>query len=342
MVDWVVQPPSHWLYQMANAFLLLSYLSPNLLALRLLLAGGCLCFALWGLLVLAVSVDTVVWNAFFCLVNLVQAGLLVYSMRPVQLDAPLEAVYAHFFNKEGLRMTRGDFRRLTHRQAYVKALEAGDTFALPGHTATALSLLLSGRMGVYQVGEDGSSALLHELTAMEFIDSPEYVARHTARGAAFNVAIRALDSERPPPAETQLSSASLSATPAASSASFAMPSSSACTVLVLPYTSLARTFAAAPHIRSVVDAVVSRDVTHKLFATGEALRGMTKLTATMRARQEEADAEAEAAETDKQPADDAEEVKAFADDRASPRKVASARGAGRPPLASPLLVKHIA
>ena len=124
----VVQAPSHWLYQLANAFLLLSYISPNLLALRLLLAAGCVCFALWGVFVLAISVDTLVWNAFFAVVNLTQAGILIYHRRPIQLDPQLEAVYQHFFSKDGLRMSRRDFKSLTQK-AYVKALEAGDKFA---------------------------------------------------------------------------------------------------------------------------------------------------------------------------------------------------------------------
>ena len=130
MGDYVVQPPSHWLYQLANAFLLISYLTPNLLLLRILLAAGCLCFALWGLLVLAVSIDTVVWNAFFCLVNLTHAAILLARLRPLPLPPHLEAVYRHFFSQQGLTMSRSDFHVLTHKNTYVKALEAGDTFAL--------------------------------------------------------------------------------------------------------------------------------------------------------------------------------------------------------------------
>ena len=173
----MVQPPSHWLYQLANAFLLVSYLSPNLLALRLLLAGGCICFALWGFFVLAISIDTVVWNSFFALVNLTQAAILLHHRRPIQLDPQLEVVYQHFFGKDGLLMSRRDFKALTYKKSFVKALEAGDTFAqrqhhltaspIPsnqppltmspprvlspaGQTSTQLSLLISGRMAVYQ------------------------------------------------------------------------------------------------------------------------------------------------------------------------------------------------
>ena len=130
MTTYVIQPPSHWLYHLANIFLLISYLSPNLLALRLLLAAGCLCFALWGALVLAISIDTTVYNAFFCLINLAQAGWLVYGMRPVRLGEELEAVWRALFDgKDGLVMSRRDWKTLTDKEVYVRDMEADERFA---------------------------------------------------------------------------------------------------------------------------------------------------------------------------------------------------------------------
>ena len=38
MSDWQISPPQHVLFQLANVFLMLSYLTTRLLALRLLLA----------------------------------------------------------------------------------------------------------------------------------------------------------------------------------------------------------------------------------------------------------------------------------------------------------------
>jgi len=54
--------PQHWLFQLANVFLFLSYVIPSILALRLLLACAGLSFLLWGWLVLPFSIDTVIWN----------------------------------------------------------------------------------------------------------------------------------------------------------------------------------------------------------------------------------------------------------------------------------------
>lgn len=51
---------NHWLFQLANVFLFLSYLVPDLLFLRVALALAGISFVLWGALILK-TVDTVVW-----------------------------------------------------------------------------------------------------------------------------------------------------------------------------------------------------------------------------------------------------------------------------------------
>ena len=130
MFTYVIQPPSHWLYHLANIFLLFSYLSPNLLVLRILLAAGCLCFALWGLLVLDISIDTTVYNGFFFLINTAHALYLAYQLKPVRLDSELEAVWkAMFDGKDGLVMSRRDWKRLTAKDVYVRGMEATERFA---------------------------------------------------------------------------------------------------------------------------------------------------------------------------------------------------------------------
>jgi len=66
---------------------------PNILILRLVLALASLCFALWGGIVLNISVDTVVWNLVFVVINLVHSGLLLYKMRPIKLKPDLDKAY---------------------------------------------------------------------------------------------------------------------------------------------------------------------------------------------------------------------------------------------------------
>ena len=137
---------------------------------------------------------------------------------------------------------------------------------------------------------DGHEVLLHELHAMEWIDSPEYVARQTPRGATFQVRIRAL----PAIHDTLPSHRSDTANPALASSSLTMSSVvgvDACRVLVLPYSALERVYGKLPHLRGAIDCVVARDVVHKLFATGEAVRGVQKLSATISEHVQRADTE---------------------------------------------------
>ena len=81
-------PPNHWLFQCANAFLLLSYLTRNMLQLRLTLSLASVCFSLWGALVLNFALDTVVWNFVLLCINLYQASVIIYAERPVRFDRP--------------------------------------------------------------------------------------------------------------------------------------------------------------------------------------------------------------------------------------------------------------
>ena len=112
---------------------------------------------------------------------------------------------------------------------------------------------------------------------MSFIDSPEYIARHTARGAVFTVRVIALPPPLPPsspPPALLPSSSSLPLPPPLT------PSTTACTILSFPYSHLTSP-PTHPHLLSTLDALVSRDVTDKLFTTGEVVRGLVKLRAMM-------------------------------------------------------------
>eukprot|EP00048_Salpingoeca_helianthica_P000317 m.40786 g.40786 ORF g.40786 m.40786 type:complete len:110 (-) comp10395_c1_seq1:454-783(-) len=79
-------PPNHWLFQLANASLFLSYISYDLLFLRLVLAVAALLFLLWGALVLDYSLDTILWNLVFLVINLTFAVRIAYSRRPISFE----------------------------------------------------------------------------------------------------------------------------------------------------------------------------------------------------------------------------------------------------------------
>lgn len=88
-------PINHIYFQLANGFLLLSYLAPagiyGLIYLRGMLAIGSAFFSIWGWLILC-AFDTFAWNALFTIINVVHGIVLVFSLRPVRFDKQVEEV----------------------------------------------------------------------------------------------------------------------------------------------------------------------------------------------------------------------------------------------------------
>ena len=80
--------PGHFLFQLANVFLLLSYLGYDVLFLRVVLGAGSLCFVLWAVFVLEVALDTALWNTAFLIINAVYAAQIAYSRRPITFERP--------------------------------------------------------------------------------------------------------------------------------------------------------------------------------------------------------------------------------------------------------------
>ena len=145
----------HWLFQLANTFLFLSYASRDLLMLRIVLMLAGFCFVMWGSLVLSkVAIDTVIWNAIFCLINAVRASELAWQRRPIKFDREEhEIVYAQVFEPVGI--SRLNFKLLI-ANSLLRTLRAGSTFIEAGNEATNLTLII--RYDGHPLGTQGWSA----------------------------------------------------------------------------------------------------------------------------------------------------------------------------------------
>lgn len=164
-------PTNHIMFQMANAFLFLSYLAPTgihgLLYLRACLMMGCLFFALWGWVVLC-ALDTLIWNACFTVINLVHIIIILYMLRPVKFSPELEMVYSNLFRP--LRVSRHQFKRAIQCMREIQILKPRDPYCVEKVTKVdRLSLVLSGRLVVSQNGRT-----LHIVDSHQFLDSPEW------------------------------------------------------------------------------------------------------------------------------------------------------------------------
>ena len=139
-------PANNFLFQIANVWLVLSYLCPptlnGLIYLRLSLGLAGLFLSLWGWLVLCAP-DTFVWNLLFFVGNFLHLGYIMFSRRTKTFAHDMEILYYKIF--EPINTPRHQFRYLT-KDFDTKCLKTGEIWALDCVTQLKnLSVLLTGR-----------------------------------------------------------------------------------------------------------------------------------------------------------------------------------------------------
>lgn len=166
-------PANHWLFQLANASLFFSFISYDLLVLRVVLAVAALFFMLWGALILDYSLDTILWNAVFFLINLTFAVRIAYSRRPIHFDRiEHERLYKVLFAQTG--MPRLDFKELC-KLGHLKKAPRMRPILEEEQEMNFLSLVCSGSLEVRKRNrKTGEQVVLNELHDFEFLESPEW------------------------------------------------------------------------------------------------------------------------------------------------------------------------
>lgn len=162
-------PTNNWKFQVANSFLLLSYVGSDLLWLRVILATACAWYMIWAATFPPMMLmDTFLWNFVMMLINSRHAVLIFYSQRPLTFDVLHETLYKNLF--EGLT-TRDQFLRLT-KTALIRDLGPGRKYCEFGDTCTSLACVISGSFIVYAKDKTSPTATI---TEFEFLDSPEWL-----------------------------------------------------------------------------------------------------------------------------------------------------------------------
>ncbi len=239
-------PPNHLLFQLANIFLLLSYLSTNsiygVLYLRSCLAIGSVFFGLWGWLVLCAA-DTLLWNTIFTVVNGLHIVSIVWKLHPfIRFPHDVEMVFRDLF--QPLRVSRHSFKKIYLCTREIQTLKSKDVYAIEGRTPVdKLSLLLSGRVSVIRGGQT-----LHIIDSHQFLDSPEWfgVGSHET----YQVSIIALEESR---------------------------------LLVWNRDKLKLTISNDNYLQSVLDNILGRDVVKKLLLVTDSM-GNQQLSASERSK----------------------------------------------------------
>jgi len=95
----LIKPANHALWYVAQILLGGSFVIPDLLALRLCLAAGFFFLCVWSFHILDISLDSGLFAAIYCVINLTQAGFILYSRRDVKFDKDREEIYTLYFDK---------------------------------------------------------------------------------------------------------------------------------------------------------------------------------------------------------------------------------------------------
>jgi len=164
-------PPQHWLFQVANFCLFMSYIMFNILYLRILLATASFFFVLWCILVLQVSLDGTLWNFVFLIINIGHVTKMLYDKRPLKFDEDKEFIWEHVFY-ENIRLDRHTYARLTST-CEISNFEKDEYYAHDGDLVTRLSVLIQGNMEVI-ISKDNKYDNTMILRPLDFVDSPEW------------------------------------------------------------------------------------------------------------------------------------------------------------------------
>eukprot|EP00742_Colponemidia_sp_Colp-10_P004889 GILJ01005222.1.p1 GENE.GILJ01005222.1~~GILJ01005222.1.p1 ORF type:complete len:290 (+),score=38.22 GILJ01005222.1:81-872(+) len=167
----VILPANDAIYQIAQCFLLLSYVQVNILFLRVVLCFGSLFFAIWcGVSLPGISVDGVVYNVIFGFINFVQAIFLAREMLPIKFTPEQQQMYKTLF---GSFLTPYQFKLLLNHGRRRKIRKLNSVLSQEGNPFSMIALVVEkDPTAVFIVEKDGVK--LNELSLYNWIGMPEY------------------------------------------------------------------------------------------------------------------------------------------------------------------------
>ncbi|KPI97935.1 Blood vessel epicardial substance [Papilio xuthus] len=224
------------LFQAANLCFALAFFVPkhfkqSILVLRALAAAGAVLMAMWAGAEVCAP-DILAWSLAVLLVNSVHSVFLIIRFLPPALSLELTDLYLKLFKP--LKVSKKHFQELT-REARLMRLEAGEAYALEDVTPAdeRLSILLKGKMRV-----SCDETHLHYIQPYQFVDSPEWEANREQSDDVFQVSVVAEE---------------------------------VCTCVCWPRMRLERVLRHRPALKVVLDCLIGKDITHKLYSVSEGL-----------------------------------------------------------------------
>ncbi|XP_015601976.1 blood vessel epicardial substance [Cephus cinctus] len=229
----------HKLFQAANLFFAAAFIVPrsfkaSVLALRTFLTAGFMLAALWAGITIC-ALDAMLWCLALGLLNGIHSLILACRFLPPALSPELAELYLKLFKP--YRVSKKHFQELA-KEARILKLDPGQTYATEGVTPAdeRLSILLRGKL---KVTCDGTH--LHYVRAYQFVDSPEWEATHENIDDVFQVTVRAEESS---------------------------------TYICWTRLKLLRVLRHRPLLKVVLNTLIGKDITSKLYALNEQLAGV--------------------------------------------------------------------
>ncbi|XP_073951380.1 LOW QUALITY PROTEIN: popeye domain-containing protein 1-like [Choristoneura fumiferana] len=240
-------PDNHWfcakwtnaqqdLFQAANLCFAIAFLAPksfkqSILVLRALAATGAVLMGMWAGAEVCAP-DVLAWSLALLLVNSIHTVFLIIRFLPPVLSLELTELYLKLFKP--LKVNKKHFQELT-REARVMRLDPGEAYAVEDVTPAdeRLSILLKGKMRV-----SCDETHLHYIQPYQFIDSPEWEANREQSDDVFQVSVVAEE---------------------------------VCTCVCWPRMRLERVLRHRPALKVVLDCLIGKDITHKLYSVSEGL-----------------------------------------------------------------------
>ncbi|XP_031837830.1 popeye domain-containing protein 1-like [Nomia melanderi] len=235
----------HKLFQAANLFFAAAFLVPrsfkaSVLALRTFLTAGFMLAALWAGITIC-ALDAMLWCLALGLLNGIHSLILACRFLPPALSPELAELYLKLFKP--YKVSKKHFQELA-KEARILKLDSGQTYATEGVTPAdaRLSILLRGKL---KVTCDGTH--LHYIKAYQFVDSPEWEAMQENIDDVFQVTIRAEESS---------------------------------TYICWTRLKLLRVLRHRPLLKVVLNTLIGKDITSKLYALNEQLAGVAAASET--------------------------------------------------------------
>ncbi|XP_045471390.1 blood vessel epicardial substance-A-like [Harmonia axyridis] len=232
-------PAQHSLFQTANFFFAAAFLVPgsfkqSVLLVRTLLSIGHCFITIWGGVEIC-ALDILLWNSLIVFLNVTHTAILTWRFLPPTLSLEMTDLYLKVFKP--LRVSKKHFKELI-REGKVMQLEKGDIYAVEDVSSAdeRLSILLQGKLRV-----TCDDTHLHYINVYQFVDSPEWEANHDQSDDVFQVTITAEEDS---------------------------------VYLCWPRMKLERVLRHRPMLKVVLDSVIGKDITQKLYAINDHLTGL--------------------------------------------------------------------